>query len=529
MPGLYQQVLEAAGQVPMLPSRPPKASAAVVPWREREGEVEVLWMRRASAQRFMGGWYAFPGGGVGKGDADLPVEGEPLGAVDADPTGALPAAMLDGTELGPLLAPGVLAAALRELAEEMGWLITTPTTETKTEGEIVGALRQGGSLADLLAEADLALDASGLAYAGRWLTPPLGPMRFDNRFFLLQVAGREPDTWEQEVEVAEWVRPAEALARWEQGQVLTAPPVVHILRVLTSGSPEGQGVIERLVRPVEANLGPFRRIEFLRGVLQFPLRTATLPPAGTTNCFVIGQESRVVIDPGSPFEEDQRRLEAALRELPGGWDAVGEIWLTHHHPDHFGGAAVLAERLGVPVRAHDETARLLPDSIQIELRFEDGERIHLDGDRELEVEVLHTPGHAPGHVCFAAVDGRWVIAGDMISGVSTIVIDPPEGDMGDYFASLQRVAAMDHRVVLPAHGPPLLGGRQVFTQALEHRQWREERVRAAWQDGEREPLRLVEAAYEERLPPFVLPLAERQVTAHLQHLGLIESSDGGTR
>lgn len=257
-----------------------------------------------------------------------------------------------------------------------------------------------------------------------------------------------------------------------------------------------------------------------------PLRTATLPPAGTTNCFVIGERPRVVIDPGSPFEEDQQRLETALGELPGGRDAVREIWLTHHHPDHVGGAAALAERLGVPVRAHAETARLLADSIHIERRFEDGERIHLDGDPEVAVDVLHTPGHAPGHVCFAAVDGRWVIAGDMISGVSTIVIDPPEGNMGDYFESLQKLAAMNHRVVLPAHGPPLLGGRQVFTQALEHRQWREERVRAAWQDGEREPARLVEAAYEEQLPPFVLPLAKRQVTAHLQHLGLVPCSDG---
>ena len=527
MVGLYQQVLKAAGEAPLLPSRAPKASAAVVPWRERNGQVEVLWMRRASSQRFMGGWYAFPGGGVGKGDAELPVEGEPMAVLGADPTGALPPAMLDGTDLGPLMAPGVVAAALRELAEEIGWLVTSPLPDTATERQIVRALRSGSELTGLLAEKDLSLDASGLTYAGRWMTPPLAPLRFDNRFFLLRADNREPDTWENEVELAEWVCPAEAVARWQRGDVLTAPPVVHILRVLASGVPSDDQAMGRLVRPVEANLGPFRRIEFQHGVLQLPLRTATLPPAGTTNCFVIGDQPRVVIDPGSPFEEDQQRLMTALEELPGGAGAVGEIWLTHHHPDHVDGAAALAEQLGVPVRAHAETTRLLEGSIDIERPFEDGDHICLDGDPEVVVEVLHTPGHAPGHVCFAAVDGAWVIAGDMISGVSTIVIDPPEGNMGDYFASLQRMAAMNQRVVLPAHGPPLLGGRQVFTRALEHRRWREERVHAAWQDGERVPSRLVEAAYEEQLPPFVLPLAERQVTAHLQHLGLVGSNGDG--
>lgn len=521
MSGLYEQVLTAASGEPVLPSRPPRASAAVVPWRETDGDLEVLWIRRASGQRFMGGWYAFPGGGVGRRDADLPLAGQPRGHDETDPTGALPVAMLDGIDLGPLIVPGLVAAALRELAEEVGWLIAGPELERAVENELIVRMREGVWLGELLVERDLRLEASSLTCAGRWLTPPLGPMRFDNRFFLLAAGDREADPSAREVEVAEWVRPVEALERWRSGEILAAPPVLHVLRVLAEMSPAGLGAPERLTSPVEANLGPFRRIEFQPGVLQLPLRTATLPPAGTTNCFVLGEAGRrVVIDPGSPFAEDQRRLLEVLAELPGGAEGVHEVWLTHQHPDHVGGVVALTDRLGVPVVAHHETGRLLEGAVRVDRQLEDGQQVRLGGSPEIAVTVLHTPGHAPGHLCFASTDNRWLIAGDMISGVSTIVIDPPEGNMADYFRSLERLAKLDSRVVLPAHGPPLLGGGRTFRRTLEHRRWREERIHAAWAAGERSAGALVRAAYDEDLPSFVLPLAERQVVAHLEHLGL---------
>lgn len=521
MAGLYQEVLEAAGRWPLVPPRAPRDSAAIVPWRERNGEVEVLWIRRAAGQRFMGGWYAFPGGGVGRRDADLPLAGQPRGHAEVDPKGALPEAMLDGLELGPLIVPGLVAAALRELAEEVGWLVTDPPFDRELEGELIARTRAGARLGGLLSEHGLRLDAGRLTCAGRWLTPPLGPMRFDNRFFLLPADGREPARSEREVEVAEWVRPAEAVERWRAGEIMAAPPVLHVLRVLADADPTSSEAIGRLARPVEANLGPFRRIEFQPGVLQLPLRTATLPPAGTTNCFILGDPGRrVVIDPGSPFAEDQERLTEVLAELPGGIGAVHEIWLTHHHPDHIAGVAALAAQVGVPVLAHRETARLLSGVVEVDRHLEEGQTVNLGDQPAVDLIVLHTPGHAPGHLCFASTDNRWLIAGDMISGVSTVVIDPPEGDMADYFQSLERLAELDSGVVLPAHGPPLLGGRRAFSRTLDHRRWREERIHEAWTAGERGLRALVDAAYDEELPDFILPLAERQVVAHLQHVGV---------
>ena len=162
------------------------------------------------------------------------------------------------------------------------------------------------------------------------------------------------------------MRPTEARRRWETGKVVTAPPILHILKVMAEDGPsEG---LARLREPFEANLGPFRKIEFRPGVLMFPLRTPTLPPAAYTNAYILGRSETVLIDPGSPFPEVIDGMIEAVRELEQtDGRKVTAIWLTHNHPDHVGGVQQLREALGVPVAAHTETAKRLA-SVGIEVR-----------------------------------------------------------------------------------------------------------------------------------------------------------------
>ncbi|MFI5042688.1 MAG: hypothetical protein ACHQNA_12720, partial [Acidimicrobiales bacterium] len=151
---------------------PPRSSASVVLWRRLEGggpgDFEVYWVKRSEQLAFMGGWHAFPGGGMSRSDAALPVSGEPQVAEDARPVAALP-----DTEPGPDLPPGLVACALRELFEETGILLSIPAVDPEELPELRRALLAGErTFADILKALGVKLAASSLVYAGRWVTPP---------------------------------------------------------------------------------------------------------------------------------------------------------------------------------------------------------------------------------------------------------------------------------------------------------------------------------------------------------------------
>jgi glyoxylase-like metal-dependent hydrolase (beta-lactamase superfamily II) len=444
----------------------------------------------------------------------------------------MPETLAEGLgEMPPNLVPGLAACALRELLEETG---VVPLTElcaagggdaARLEADLGAArralLEEERPFAEVVRERGLELDASRLVFAGRWLTPPMGPLRFDNRFFLLEWPEElpvQPLVVPGEAELGEWVEPAAAHARWVAGEVLAAPPILHLLQVLAEEGPEAG--LPRLLEPIEANLGPYRRIEFRPGVVMLPLQTATLPPATHTNAFLLGREEVVLVDPGTSDAAEIERLAAALGAAAAQGRRATAIWLTHHHRDHVGAVAELSRRLGLPVAAHRATAERLagaPFRIAVDRLLEDGERVVLQGRPPFPVRVVHTPGHAPGHLCFLDEDGRSLLAGDMVSAVSTIVVDPPEGDMDDYLASLGRLIDLAPRTLLPAHGPPVRDAVGKLRELVDHRLWREGRILEAWQQGARTAAALRPLVYDD-VPEPLYPLAERQIEAHLARL-----------
>ena len=212
---VYEKVIgkPLGGQSGLPPAR---ISAAVVLWRRREGagpdDVDVYWVKRSEALPFMGGWHAFPGGGLSRSDAALPVSGVPQLASDAPPSAGIPESLRDLDEPSPDLLPGLAACALRELFEETGILLSTPAVDPEELPERRRALLAGErSFADILKGLDVKLDASRLVYAGRWVTPPFAPVRFDNRFFLLEWpadSAAEPSVHTGECEYCTWISPS---------------------------------------------------------------------------------------------------------------------------------------------------------------------------------------------------------------------------------------------------------------------------------------------------------------------------------
>ena len=258
--------------------------------------------------------------------------------------------------------------------------------------------------------------------------------------------------------------------------------------------------------------------ELSRSVSLFPARTPTLPPATHTNSYALGVRDVLLVEPATPYAAEQRAWIEWARALPAQGRTPIAIFATHHHIDHVSGVDVLARELALPVWAHDETRTRIDAPVARVLA--DGDEIVLDGPEPERWRAMHTPGHAPGHVCLYNDETRTVIVGDMVASVGTILVAPGDGDMTDYIAQLERLAGLDARVALPAHGDPIDEPSLLFRKYVAHRLMREEKVHAAVRArGEKGGTadELVPDAYADT-SPTAWPWALLSLQAHLEKL-----------
>lgn len=246
-------------------------------------------------------------------------------------------------------------------------------------------------------------------------------------------------------------------------------------------------------------------IQVAPGIRGLALRSPTLPPATHTNAWMLGHDALTIVDPASPWKEEQQRLLDALAPF-----RVQRILLTHHHHDHISGAVALQQALGVPIVAHAATA----ERVDFDVEFLDAGVLDCGG---LPIQVVHTPGHAPGHLALFDPSSGVAVMGDLVAGEGTILIDPDDtGDLGLYFESLRRIRALGPTALLPAHGPVLEDAIGAIDHYIEHRYARNDQILDALQHADR-PETLAPLVYPELPAPF-LRLAAVQIRAHLNWL-----------
>jgi glyoxylase-like metal-dependent hydrolase (beta-lactamase superfamily II) len=251
-------------------------------------------------------------------------------------------------------------------------------------------------------------------------------------------------------------------------------------------------------------------------IQMLPVRTPTLPPATHTNTFLVGTKEAVIIEPATPYREEQDLMvEWVQGARLKGIEPVA-ILATHHHPDHVGGARALRDRLELPLWAHAMTAERLDGIVDIDMLIQDGERIVLDGPAPTALTALHTPGHAPGHLCFTDEATGIMICGDMVASVGTIIVEPYDGDMLLYIESLRKMASLEPEALLPAHGEVIRQPQVILNFYIEHRLMREKKVLDALESRGKpsRPRHLVAEAYADT-PKQLWPLALRSIEAHL--------------
>lgn len=530
----------------------PRPAATLVLLRPGRAGSEVLMLQRTRSAAFLGGAYVFPGGALDQEDSNPVFLKRILGITETKANARLNL---------PKSALPYYIAAVRECFEESGIALLCDA-----RGELVSAQRSAAlsryrqaSFVEMLQAEDLYIPGGHLAYFGHWITAPGRSRRFDTRFFVaLAPEGQEAAHDANETVHHMWVSPGEALERAARGEIELVFATQHTLKDLgrfaecaqafahACGLPEipcnrscraqGSGG-ERVFRradpqyfeihwcdPEETGATSY---ELLAGVPKrldrFVTRiTAPNPGAMTgpgTNTYLVGEDELAVIDPGPDIDSHlDKIISEGNKAGKNGKTRIRWILCTHTHMDHSPAAARLqaatgAQVIGRPAPAGQD-ATFKPDLV-----LEQGQRIRIgDANGGLTLTAIHTPGHASNHLCYLLEQTRMLFTGDQVMQGSTVVINPPDGDMRAYLASLEALLARDIAIIAPGHGYLIGEPHKELRRLIAHRLAREAKVKSAL--ARRAPASLEELlplVYDD-VPERMHRWAARSLTAHLEKL-----------
>lgn len=249
-----------------------------------------------------------------------------------------------------------------------------------------------------------------------------------------------------------------------------------------------------------------------------------------TNTYLVGKRALAVIDPGPESDAHLAAILAAAAGRP-----ITHIIATHAHRDHVDGVAALQEatdartfgfrRSEVPAGGGGDTeAEYVGHEFKPDLHIGHGDMIE---GNDWSFTALHTPGHAPDHLCLALEGRELIFSGDHVMAWNTSVVGPPEGRMSDYLRSLELLLNREEKLLLPGHGGVITEARRTVKAYLLHRKWREQAIMEAVRGGTNTVRTLLPVIYRD-LDKSVAGAAALSLRAHIDHLaerGLIACAD----
>lgn len=238
-----------------------------------------------------------------------------------------------------------------------------------------------------------------------------------------------------------------------------------------------------------------------------------------TGVYMVGTGEIAVIDPGPDMPG---HIDVLMRAI--GTDRVTHIFVTHSHADHSPAAPPLAALTGAKIYGSGQQLKASADALHLEAGDDQSFRpdvVVRDGDRfsgpNWTLEALTTPGHTSQHITYALTEENALFSGDHIMGWSTTVVSPPDGDMDDYIASVEKVRDRDFTTLWPTHGPPIRDVRPFVQAYLNHRLEREAQILTQLAAGQTRIPDIVAVMYAD-VEPRLHPAACHSVLAHIIRL-----------
>ena len=523
-----------------------RPAATLVLARDTDEGVEVLLLQRTWDAVFLPGYFVFPGGAMDEQETEARKHTQGPDDASISQTMSLDEGGAD-----------YMLAAVRECFEEAGILVAVDGTGGLIDGDHPvhrdrQAVFKGDlSLADLCHRHGLSVPLDRLAYLSHWTTPPGPPRRFDTRFFVTTAPVGQPASHDGTETIDHlWINPVQALEDHRSGKRLLGLPTIRTLRVLSDfdttealmryahanppeafptepwparkkgkpvtlepGSPaydeaaeldpEGEG-------STRAEIIPGEPVQIAAGVIRLTAPNPGMMTGPGTNTYILGHERFTVLDPGPNNDVHIERI----LELAGG--VVDQVVVTHTHQDHSPATRILKEKTGCrvfglkPPEGAGQDQTFNPDD-----EPEHGDLIVTEAGI---LKCLYTPGHASNHVCYLLAGPNLLFSGDHIMQGSTVVINPPDGDMKAYIEALYDLLGESVRMIAPAHGFLMAHPEAVIDYLITHRLAREHKVFKALSGQEARSLKAVTAKAYDDVPEALHGLAARSALAHLLKL-----------